>query len=478
MTLSNQFEFDDDLCLNIIQNVAGFFYRCINDEDWTMLNITDGCFEITGYYPYELSQNKIVAFGLLIHPDDQQWLQEKCSYNLEHKIPCNNEYRIICRKGKTKWVREIANGVYDESDALIYIEGFIQDITLEKDNFLLTNAFSSYQDAVNTSSIVSITDLEGKIIYANDFFCEVSQFSKKELLGQTHRVINSNFQPPKFFADLWKTIKKGEIWRGEIKNKAKDGSFYWVDTVIAPVRNKKKEIIQFISIRNLITEQKENEEHLNEKIRELESTHELLKNAYTDLIHIEDAERSRISFEIHDSLMQTLSLFKIHLDLAKINKDFSEFESLISRAVGETREIIYDLYPKDFFQIGFETALNNLFHRTIKKNGISYLIEFDKNVNFDKVDKFIRFNLFRLLQECINNTLKHSQSKDVHLHFTSEVNKLKFIYREKAVEIDVSRLSNEICFISLKRRLNTINGAFEVSYDETDLIFNFEINCK
>lgn len=117
-------------------------------------------------------------------------------------------------------------------------------------------------DAVNQASIVTLTTRSGKIIFANDLFVKYSKYSKSELLGQDHRIVNSGYHPKSFFIDLWKTISSGKVWKGEIKNKAKDGSFYWVDTVISPVFNDQNEIIQYVSIRTVITERKKVEENL------------------------------------------------------------------------------------------------------------------------------------------------------------------------------------------------------------------------
>ncbi|MBL7745753.1 MAG: PAS domain S-box protein [Chitinophagaceae bacterium] len=120
----------------------------------------------------------------------------------------------------------------------------------------------AYQSAVNAAAIVSITDIEGKIIYVNDKFVEVSKYPASELIGQKHRIINSDYHPSIFFKEMWKTIRQGHHWRGEIKNKAKDGTYYWVDTIITPVLDENNKVFQFLSVRNLITAQKENEEKL------------------------------------------------------------------------------------------------------------------------------------------------------------------------------------------------------------------------
>lgn len=145
----------------------------------------------------------------------------------------------------------------DKVQLFKYLEGIFTELEQQK-------------IALDKSAIVAFTDIKGNITYVNDKFCEISQYSRDELLGQNHRIINSGYHELKFFRNLWKTIASGNIWSDDIRNRAKDGSYYWVATTIVPYLDASGKPYQYVSIRFDITKQKNQELELVRRSKQLE----------------------------------------------------------------------------------------------------------------------------------------------------------------------------------------------------------------
>ncbi len=199
--------------------------------------------------PLENWKNNINLWAEVIHPDDQKRVNEE-SAKLFEQGETNLEYRILTPDKKVKWIYSNTKILKDDQGVPNLMTGISGDISVRKQ---IESDLKDYKIAIDESSIVSIADRKGIITYVNQKFCSASKYSKEELIGNNHNKLNSQFHPKEYFVNMWNTILSGEIWRGEIKNKAKDGSFYWVQTTIIPFLKDGKPY-QYVSIRHEITE--------------------------------------------------------------------------------------------------------------------------------------------------------------------------------------------------------------------------------
>lgn len=160
-------------------------------------------------------------------------------------------------------------------------------VNIERDNFMEVPTNQEYiieelldiRKALDESAIVAITNVQGVITYANDKFVELSKYSRDELIGNTHRMLNSGYHPRSFFKEMWRTIGKGQVWKGEIKNRAKDGSTYWVSTTIVPFLDSNGKPYRYVSIRTDITARMQMESDLQKALEnDFQSTIKHLAN--------------------------------------------------------------------------------------------------------------------------------------------------------------------------------------------------------
>ncbi|MEC9283428.1 MAG: PAS domain-containing sensor histidine kinase [Bdellovibrionota bacterium] len=195
------------------------------------------------------------------HMDDREMINQAVNDCIKHGKPWDLIARIITADHNMKSVRAAGRPIFDENNKLIRLEGIFQELDVSKsvaeDATFLSKRNHFIEKLTNDVIIIAKTDPKGRITFVNDKFCEISKYSRSELMGQDHKILNSGFHPKEFFIEMWKTIRAKKTWRNQIKNIAKDGSYYWVDTTIRPVLGDDGEILEFVSFRLEITKQKE-----------------------------------------------------------------------------------------------------------------------------------------------------------------------------------------------------------------------------
>lgn len=244
----------------------------MTDKHGTITFVNDNFVAISGYSRQELigQNHRIINSG---HHTKQFWVEmwKTISIGKTWRADVKNK----AKNGTYYWVDTFVMPTQNADGAH---EGFISirnDITTRKQQegeiVELNKSLADFQHAIQGSSIVSMTDKHGVIKYVNENFVAISGYTKDELIGQNHRIINSQFHAKSFWVNMWKTISSGKTWRGEVKNKTKHGTYYWVDTFVMPFLDHEGKIHEFLSIRNDITERKKIEEELasaNERARE------------------------------------------------------------------------------------------------------------------------------------------------------------------------------------------------------------------
>jgi len=252
----------------LIRLLPGIYYQLRHNQRWEVISVTERSVSLLGYAPQEIYHLSSNLFEKVIHPDDFVALRDQKYQAMQEDKLYVSEYRMYSKLQEVKFVRD--QYTCFEQDGQWFMEGYVCEIAPSGIRDRLLQQLKAYRNAVDFNMISSITDVKGKILYANENFCKISKYAQWELVGQNHRIINSQHHPKKFFEDMWNTISSGQPWHGEILNKAKDGSLYWVDTVIMPIFDESKKITSYLSLRLLINDRKEGELHKQNYIKVLE----------------------------------------------------------------------------------------------------------------------------------------------------------------------------------------------------------------
>jgi len=230
-------------------------------------NITyanDKFIDISGYSQKELigQNHRILNSG---NRDKSYW--KEMYQNVSHGNIWKDQVENISKSGSYYWVDTTIIPFMDNNGKPNSYFSIRTDITYQKK---IEEILSNQRFAMNQHSIIAITNVEGSITYANDKFCNISGYTEEELLGQNHRLLNSHNKPSSYWKEMYKILEEKGIWQDEVKNRSKNGEYYWVDTTIIPFLDSNGTIDNYISIRTDITKYKLIQEKLEEYQNNLE----------------------------------------------------------------------------------------------------------------------------------------------------------------------------------------------------------------
>ncbi len=247
----------------LVQNLPGMVYRSSVDQVWSFDYVSDMCMQVTGYKAEDLINDAKVNYYDLIHIDDRKKIFDQVKTAIEERKSFQLIYRINTAAGYEKWVWEQGVGIFSEKDdELLALEGFITDITEQKTIEEQVNLQSHALEAA--ANAIVITDTDGNVVWANTSFSNLTGYSLKEALGKKLNFLKSGNHEPEYYSYMWNKIKSGQIWRGEIINKRKDGTLYNEEMTITPTKNPSGEIISFVAVKQDITERKLSEQALRD----------------------------------------------------------------------------------------------------------------------------------------------------------------------------------------------------------------------
>ncbi|MBF0477947.1 MAG: PAS domain S-box protein [Candidatus Omnitrophica bacterium] len=245
---------------HIASAITDYIYTVLIENGRPVRTIYNpACLVVTGYSADEFREDPMLWIKVVVE-EDQPLVAKQIEEILTGKRDVKPiEHRMIHKDGRICWVKNTIVLHHDTRGCLDSYDGLISDITARRE---AEKILEDQKRALDEHAIVSKADARGHITYVNDKFCEISQYSREELIGKDHRIINSGYHPKVFFENLWRTIKSGKVWQGKIRNRAQDGSFYWVQSTIVPVLDEGGAVKEYISARTDITQSVENEERL------------------------------------------------------------------------------------------------------------------------------------------------------------------------------------------------------------------------
>ena len=423
------------------------------DKDFKIIDANKRMTSIIGYTKKELLTKTI--FDLATPASVEEITTEVNKLILKEKKSLVLEKNSIHKNGNSVSCKVFMKSIFKADQTLDYIIAFITDIT--KRNEAILKAME-IEKALHYSTNVLYTDINGVILYANEKLLKNSGYSNEEVIGQHTRMFNSNYHPKSFFKQIWDTILSGNVWSGEIRNKKKNGNFYWVFSTMIPMKDLNNEVSYFIDVKYDITELKRSR-----------------ANRIRDVIDAQEKEKENFAKEVHDGLGQILLASKMNLNSIKDTvyelddqtKDvYDNSLSLLNLSIQEARNISHGLMSRVLTQFGLAHAIQDMVtNLQLSTDNIAF--NFSHSLEKIRFKGEIEKGLYRVTQELISNTIKHSKASCVVIEMYEKDNLLIIKVKDDGIGLsDVlngKKLVQGIGLKNIETRITYLSGSFIIN---------------
>ena len=416
---------------------------------------------ITGYSEAELTA---MPFIDLFHPDDQDIVMERYLRRLRgDSMPSVYSCRIIDKAGETKWLE--INSVLITWMGRPAILTFFNNITERKITEERLRLLESAMQQTSDSIIITTARKEhfaSKIVYVNDAFTRMTGYTPEDVIGR----LSVMLQGPKTDSTEWFRLEgdqvDGKTFHVETVMQRKDGTKFYLEWRISPIRNEQGKVTHFVSMQRDITKRKRDEE-------ELLAYQEQLRSFTSELSLTEERERRRIATDLHDHIGQLLAITKIRLGALRDAfssthscQEIDDIRAFVEQAIGYTKSLTFELSPPILYELGLPAAVEWLCEKMQKEHGIAFECRDDGGDKPLAVD--VAVLLFQALRELLINVVKHARADRVTVDLQRDGDNVRIVVTDNGIGFDPALISRGSAFglFSVRERLKHFGGHYEI----------------
>ncbi len=412
---------------------------------------------LNGILGYEEDNNTTYAdwWSSKLHPDDRKRVMDNISLHIQNKIiKWQDEYRFLCGDGSYCYIFDRGFLLTDEENVPVRMIGAMQDITKQKKEEhrlkLLESVITNASDAVMITDAATSGTPGNNIIYINDAFTKMTGYQPEELIGQNPDILQGERTSLTEQKRLKKAIKHFKSCEAELINYKKNGEEFWVNIAISPVADSNGIYTHWIAIERDVTARKKEDQEITKAI-----------------INAQEQERFQIGSELHDNVNQILAGVLLSLGMtrgkpAEVQKEWVDKSvGYVNMAINEIRKLSHRLAPASFDDSSLESTFEALLESINVDHQYQFILCMDDTSNLS-LDGDIQLNLYRILQEQLNNIIKYAQATAIEVSLRTTPNLLTLRIFDNGVGFDKKIVKTGIGISNIRKRTDLFSGHFSL----------------